>query len=38
MAENGPPPNDGPQWSRHSKTLSLWVLIVVMSFLAIQFM
>jgi cell division protease FtsH len=39
MAEQGPKKNEPQEdgWSRHSKTLALWVFIVLMSVLAIQF-
>ena len=39
MADLEPPRNDlSGRWSRNSKTLALWVLIVLMSVLAVQFM
>jgi cell division protease FtsH len=39
MADLEPVRNNDPsgRWSRHSKTLALWVLIVLMSILAVQF-
>jgi cell division protease FtsH len=39
MADLEPIRNNDPsgRWSRHSKTLALWVLIVLMSILAVQF-
>ena len=39
MADLDPVRNEPPgRWSRHSKTLALWVLIVLMSMLVVQFM
>src|SRR4051812_11829720 len=39
MADLDPIRNNDPsgRWSRHSKTLALWVLIVLMAILAVQF-
>src|SRR5687767_7293799 len=37
MSDQGPQKSDPDRWARHSKTLALWVFVVLMSIFAINF-